>query len=244
MVDSSLPYSNLCTVDDCVETAETPYGDGVLASCVKKHTSAELTILPTFHQCDLEADLTGFFQGPLEIATMYNVTPGNNALFPKWHPVGSESNSRSTYRDQIELFRSARSILSPENWGLRYRFGNNGRFVLTNGYSVTEFLRPPFPSNFEIRNGVEGTFHNDNNVEEFTFYAAHGGAPKQVPMRHGLREGDDKRTYYLRAIGYAETQANPFRAEKLNRGAKQAAVFVYTNEWGSVRRGIEVVWLL
>ena len=150
----------------------------------------------------------------------------------------------TTFRDQVELFHLARSLLSPENWGIRYRFGSNGRFILTNGYSITEFLRPPFPSNFDIRNGVEGTFSNDNDVEMFTFYAAHDGGAKEVPMRHGLREGEDKRTYYLRAVGYTETQANAFRAEKLTGETKQAAVFVYTNEAGSVRRAIEVVWLL
>jgi hypothetical protein len=231
-------------VDDCVETSETPYGDGVLASCVKKHTSAELIVLPTFHQCDLEADITGFFQGPLEIATMYNIAPGKNSFFPEWHPLGPEAKDMTTFHDQVELFHLARSIVSPENWGIRYRFGTNGRFVLTNGYSITEFLRPPYPSNFDIRNGVEATFNNDNDVEEFTFYATHSGNTKEVPMRAGLREGEFKRTYYLRAVGYTETQANAFRAEKLTGETKQAAVFVYTNEVGNVRRGIEVVWLL
>jgi hypothetical protein len=62
-------------------------------------------------------------------------------------------------------------------------------------------------------------------------------------VRHGLREGDDKRTYYLRAIGYSETQSRPSRAGKMNRN-KEAGVFVYTNEWGNVNRAIEVVWLL
>jgi hypothetical protein len=72
----------------------------------------------------------------------------------------------------------------------------------------------------------------------------HGLGAKEVPMRHGLREGDDKRTYYLRAIEMTDTRASPGRAEEMNREPKQAAVFVYVNEAGSVRRGIEVVWLL
>ena len=126
---------------------------------------------------------------------------------------------------------------------MRYRFGTTGRFLLTNGYSITEFLRPPFPTNFDIRNGVEGTFNNDNDAEEFTFHAPYDRRTKELPMRHGLREGDDKRTYYLRAIRYSETQTGTPRAGKTNRN-KEAAVFVYTNEWGNVRRGIEIVWLL
>jgi hypothetical protein len=115
---------------------------------------------------------------------------------------------------------------------------------LANGYSVTEFLRPPYPSNYDIRNGVEGTFENENDVEEFTFHAVHGSGTKDLPMRHGLREGDDKRTYYLRAIEMKDTQAETARGIKFNRNRREAAVFIYVNEWGNVRRGIEVVWLL
>jgi hypothetical protein len=63
-------------------------------------------------------------------------------------------------------------------------------------------------------------------------------------MRHGLREGDDKRTYYLRAIEFSESQVGTVSAGKMTRNKKETAVFVYTNEWGNVRRGIEVVWLL
>ena len=90
---------------------------------------------------------------------------------------------------------------------------------------------------------MEGTFQNDNDVTEFTFHVAREGATKEIPMRHGLREGDDKRSYYLRAIGYSATQASTVRAERMNRRRKEAAVFIYVNEWGNVRRGIEIVWL-
>jgi hypothetical protein len=223
---------------------ENVFGDGLLALCIKEHTSTEFTILPTFHQCDVEHDISGIFQAPLEFATLYNVVPGALSLFPSWHPVGPESSTPTTYADQVNLFRLSRQILSPQNWGIRYRFGSKGRFLLTNGYSITEYLRPPFPTNHDIRNAVEGTFYNDNDVEEFTFHAPHDPATKELPIRHGLREGDDKRTYYLRAIGYSETQANPARTGKMNGNRKDAAVFVYTNEFGNVRRGIEVVWLL
>jgi hypothetical protein len=92
---------------------------------------------------------------------------------------------------------------------------------------------------------VEGTFANDNDVTEFTFHAERaGGGTKELQMRYGLREGDDKRTYFLRAIEMRETQANPARAARMNRHKREAAVFIYVNEWGTVRRGIEVVWLL
>lgn len=216
----------------------------MLSACVSRHSFAKFTVLPTFHQCDIEEDIAGLFQSPLQFATINNLVPGGFSLFPAWHSTGPESGARSTYSDEINLFHLSRQILSPQNWGIRYRFGSSGRFILTNGYSITEFLRPPFPSNHDIRNGVEGTFNNDNDVEEFTFHAAHDRATKEIPMRHGLREGDDKRSYYLRAIGYSATQASTMRAEKMNRRRKEAAVFIYVNEWGNVRRGIEVVWLL
>ena len=212
--------------------------------CIGSYTIADFTILPTFHQCDIEEDITGLFQGPLEFATLYNLIPGSFTLFPPWHSVGPESNYPSTFADQIELFHKARKILSPQNWGIRYRFGQTGRYLLTNGYSVTEFLRPPYPTNHDIRNAVEGTFANENDAEEFTFHASHGRGTKEIPVRLGLREGDDKRTYYLRAIEFKDTQASIARVKKMNRNRKQAAVFVYVNEWGNVRRGIEVVWLL
>jgi hypothetical protein len=218
----------------------------MLSACVSRHSRAKFTVLPTFHQCDLEEDITGLLQSPLQFATINNFIPDGFPLFPTWHSLGPDSPPRkNTYSDFINLFHLSREILSPQNWGIRYRFGTSGRFLLTNGYSVTEFLRPPFPSNHDIRNGVEGTFSNDNDVAEFTFHAAHAeGATKEIPMRHGLREGDDKRSYYLRAIGYSATQASTVRAEKMNRRRKEAAVFIYINEWGNVRRGIEVVWLL
>ena len=231
-------------VGSCLKLDDTIYGDGLLASCISKHTSVEFNILPTFHQCDVEADISGILQAPLEFATLHNLVPGAFSLFPSWHPIGPESSDPTTYAKQIDLFYQSRQILLPQNWGIRYRFGSTGRFLLTNGYSITEFLRPPFPSNYDIRNGVEGTFKNDNDVGEFTFHAVHDRATKELPMRHGLREGDDKRTYYLRAIGYSETQAGYAQGGKRNEYKKEAAVFVYTNEWGNVRRGIEVVWLL
>lgn len=214
-----------------------------MAACISKHTSAEFIILPSFHQCDVEEDISGILQAPLEFATLRNLVPGGLPLFPTWHPIGPEPSDPTTFADQINLFYQSRQILSPQNWGIRYRFGSTGRFLLTNGYSITEFLRPPFPTNYDVRNGVEGTFYNDNDVKDFTFHAPHGRETKELPMRHGLREGDDKRTYYLRAIGYSETHSRTARAGKVNRN-KEAAVFVYTNEWGNVRRGIEVVWLL
>jgi len=216
----------------------------MLSACISRHSLAEFTVLPTFHQCDLEQDIAGLFQSPLQFATINNLVRDGLPLFPSWHSIGPESSSRSTYADQINLFHLSRQILSPQNWGIRYRFGTSGRFVLTNGYSITEFLRPPFPSNHDIRNGVEGTFNNDNDVAEFTFHAAHELETKEIPVRHGLREGDDKRSYYLRAIGYSATQASTVRPEMVNRRRKEAAVFIYINEWGNVRRGIEVVWLL
>jgi hypothetical protein len=202
----------------------------------------ELTILPTFHQLDVLDDITGIMQSSLEFATLYNLVPDSLALFPSWHQVGRETSTpTANYTETINLFHYARHALSPQNWGIRYRFGKTGKFLLTNGYSITEFLRPPFPTNHEYRNAVEATFENDNNVEEYTF---HGKAGEEVPMRHGLREGDDKRTYYLRAIQMTDTRASPDRADEMNRDRREAAVFVYVNEWGSVRRGIEVVWLL
>jgi hypothetical protein len=228
-------------VDKCLDIADTPYGDGLLSMCIKNHVNIELTILPTFHQLDILDDITGILQSPLEFATLYQLVPGALSLFPGWHQVGPELSPPTTYTDTITLFHRARETLSPQNWGIRYRFGSNGRYLLTNGYSVTEFLRPPYPTNHEYRTAVEATFANDNNVEEFMF---HGPGAKEVPMRHGLREGEDKRTYYLRAIEMTDTRASPGRAEEMNRERKQAAVFVYVNEAGSVRRGIEVVWLL
>jgi hypothetical protein len=228
----------------CLEINETPYGDGLLSLCINRFTAAEFTLLPTFHQTDLLEDISGMLQGPLEFATMSNISPEANTIYPSWHPVGPESPIPFTFDAQLDLFYQSRRILGSQNWGLRYRFGNAGRYLVTNGYSITEFLRPPYPTNFELRNGIEGTFYNDNDEEEFTFHAAHNGQIKEVPMRHGLRESDDKRTYYLRAIEMRLTHASPGRAQQMNRRKREAAVFIYTNEWGSVRRGIEVVWLL
>lgn len=236
-------------VPDCIPTVakaegqEPYYGDGLLSNCLAQYTSANFTLLPALHQCDVEEDISGILQAPLEFATLHNLIPGAFSLFPSWHQIGPESSYRSTYQDQLGLFYEARNILSPQNWGIRYRFGSKGRYLLTNGYSITEFLRPPYPTNYDIRNGVEGTFANDNDVEEFTFHAPHGNAVKELPMRRGLREGDDKRTYYLRAIGFTETQASVARVLKMNRQRREAVVFIYINEMGSVRRGVEVIWL-
>ena len=240
----TFPLYSTNLAPQCLEIHETPYADGLLSHCINRFTSSEFTLLPTFHQTDLLEDISGMLQGPLEFATMNNISADSVTIFPSWHPVGPETPIPSTFTDQLELFYHSRDILGSPNWGMRYRFGRNGRYVLTNGYSITEFLRPPFPTNFAIRGGVEGTFYNDNEAEEFTFHANHYGEIKEVPMRHGLREADDKRTYYLRAIEMRHTQASLARAQKMNRKKKEAAVFIYTNEWGSVRRGIEVVWLL
>jgi hypothetical protein len=234
----------LIIVPQCLEIASTPYGDGLLGKCIAQYTTAVFTHLPTFHQCDVENDITGILQSPLEFATINNLVPDAFSIFPSWHSVGPESSTPSTYSNHMDLFHLARKTLGPQNWGIRYRFAEKGRYLLTNGYSITEFLRPPFPTNYDIRNGVEGTFSNENDVEEFTFHASHRSETKEIPMRRGLREGDDKRTYYLRAIEMRNTQANDARGLKLNRNRREAAVFVYVNEWGNVRRGIEVVWLL
>jgi hypothetical protein len=232
-------------VGECLQIEETTYGDGLLGICINRHTSVEFTVLPSFHQCDVEDNITGILQSALEFATINNLVPEIFPLFPKWHQLGPESSSPTTYTQQLQLFHLSRQILAPQNWGIRYRFGKTGRFLLTNGYSITEFLRPPYPNNYDIRNAVEGTFANDNDVTEFTFHAEReGGGTKELQMRYGLREGDDKRTYFLRAIEMRETQANPARAASMNRHKREAAVFIYVNEWGTVRRGIEVVWLL
>lgn len=231
-------------VPQCLEIDSPPYGDGLLGKCIVQYTTTDFTHLPTFHQCDVENDITGILQSSLEFATIYNLVPGAFPVFPSWHPVGPESSTPSTYSDHMDLFHLARKTLGSQNWGIRYRFGKMGRYLLTNGYSITEFLRPPYPTNYDIRNGVEGTFSNDNDDEEFTFHAICPSGIKELPMRRGLREGDDKRTYYLRAIEMKDTQTNSARGIKLNRNKREAAVFIYVNEWGNVRRGIEVVWLL
>jgi hypothetical protein len=227
-------------VDECLQTTELVYGDGILAECIISHTPTPFTNLPTFHQCDFESDISGLLQSPLEFATLYNLVPSFLPLFPPWHAVGSEYEPSTSYDDAISLFRLSRRILGPQNWGIRYRFGQKGRFVLTNGYSITEFLRPPYPTNHDLREAVEATFPNDNDIYEFTFHARDN---REMPMRHGLREGDDKRTYYLRAVEMRDTRASQSRVEEMKLGRQEAAVFVYVNEWGSVRRGIEVVWL-
>lgn len=230
---------------ECLQIEEATYGDGLLGICINRHTSVQFTVLPSFHQCDVEDNITGILQSALEFATINNLVPEIFPLFPKWHQLGPESSSPAIYTQQLHLFHLSRRILAPQNWGIRYRFGKTGRFLLTNGYSITEFLRPPYPNNYDIRNAVEGTFANDNDVTEFTFHAERaGGGTKELQMRYGLREGDDKRTYFLRAIEMRETQANPARAARMNRHKREAAVFIYVNEWGTVRRGIEVVWLL
>jgi Fringe-like len=249
LVTSLVPHSTsrvnaLIIVTECFRIEDAIYGDGLLSRCIHHHTPAEFTILPTFHQCDVMDDISGILQSPLQFATIYNLIPGSFSLFPKWHKIGPEFSHPKTYEDEIDLFYQSRKILSPQNWGIRYRFGNTGRFLLTNGYSITEFLRPPYPTNYDIRNAVEGTFYNDNDVEEYTFHAAHDRVTKEVPMRYGLREGDDKRTYYLRAIEFTETRVKSTRSIKVSGNSREAAVFVYVNEAGNVRRGIEVVWLL
>jgi hypothetical protein len=219
------------------------FGDGRISQCINTHTSAKFIALPAFHQTDLDNDITGLLQAPVEFATLYNILPDANSIYPEWHPVGPES-IESNYTRKLDLFHLSRKILGSDNWGIRYRFGKVGRYLLTNGYSVTEFLRPPYPTNYDVRNGVEGTFANDNDAEQFSFLANDEDGIKEIPMRHGLRESDDKRTYYLRAIEIRQTQAKSSRTAKINQDRQQAAVFIYTNEWGSVRRGIEVVWLL
>src|SRR5947207_2189604 len=100
-----------------MEITEAVYGDGRLSHCINRFTSAEFTVLPTFHQVDLQGDISGLLQGPLEFATLYNIMPDANSIYPKWHPIGLES-IESNYTLQLDLFHLSRKILGSDNWGI------------------------------------------------------------------------------------------------------------------------------
>jgi hypothetical protein len=69
---------------------------------------------------------------------------------------GDEPWVSSLWQDQDDLFHLARKILSPQNWGIQYRFGETGRFLLVNGILLIEFLRPSASSNCDTNKGMEG----------------------------------------------------------------------------------------
>jgi hypothetical protein len=147
------------------------------------------------------------------------------------------------FQDQMDLLYLSIKILSPQNWGIQYRFGVSGRFLLSNGRSITEFLRPPYPTNCEILNSTKCGCRDGNYLPASSFNLTDDIVDGE-PATYSLVEGRDKRTYFLRAIQYVETSTNTPRIQKMNRRRKEVPVFVYINKDNNMHRGIEIVWLV
>lgn len=131
-----------------------------------------ITFDDTLHQLDIRGDGTGWFQSGFLITSLHHWGSWFS-LFPGWHESG-----QGDLRKGITLVGRAGKGVGGDNWGRRYVF-EDGKVVVNLGYSVVVH---------EKRLDEAELDKSEHTWWEFvTFH----------PIRPGLLESVDKRTYYL-----------------------------------------------
>jgi len=151
-------------------------GDAMVSHCaalaLEEDIKETLTIEDTLHQLDIRGDGTGWFQSGFLITSLHHWGSWFT-LFPPWHESGM-----GDLRKGIGLVGKAAKGVTGDNWGRRYVF-EEGKVVVALGYSVTIHAKPVSKRDLD---------KSEHTWWEFeTFH----------PIRPGLEEALDKRTYYV-----------------------------------------------
>ncbi|GAA6043754.1 hypothetical protein JCM8097_006654 [Rhodosporidiobolus ruineniae] len=154
-------------------------GDAMVTHCaalvMDKTAEQALTVEDTMHQLDIRGDGTGFFQSGFLITSLHHWGSWFT-LFPPWHETGA-----GDLRKGITLVGKAARGVGGDNWGRRYVF-EEGKVVVALGYSVTVHAKAV------PREELDKSEHTWWEFETFH------------PIRPGLEEALDKRTYYLTGV--------------------------------------------
>lgn len=130
-------------IDNCLEDAALPSGDGILRDCVYYHSKTKLTLVPGLFQQDMRGDLSGFFEA------------GKN-------PVLSLHHWKSWYNEPV--FKMAQiNKLCGDCFLQRWRFGDDTLF--TNGYSITMYRNGLDKLNLDW---MEGTWNQHGPEFDFS----------------------------------------------------------------------------
>ncbi|KAI5475175.1 glycosyltransferase family 31 protein [Pseudohyphozyma bogoriensis] len=157
-------------------------GDEMITRCAAlalgKTKQTVATLEPGLHQFDIPGDTTGVFQSGIPLLNLHHFIGGS------WvHLFGY--GSYKTDFEQIVLLRKVLDFLGGDNMFRRYVFGD-GKWLLTQGYSITRFEEPLKPE--QLRK-VEHTWYEG--------YRLTLDDRPVIEERHDWSHGKVKQTFYI-----------------------------------------------
>lgn len=105
-------------LEQCLEEAALPSGDGMLRDCVYYHSKTKLTLVPGLYQQDMRGDLSGFFEAGLKPLSLHH-----------W---------ASWYEEPVAKIAQVAKICG-DCFLQRFQFGDDTLF--SNGYSVAMYRK-------------------------------------------------------------------------------------------------------
>lgn len=106
------------SIEQCLEEASLPSGDGMLRDCVYYHSKTKLTLVPGLYQQDMRGDLSGFFEAGLRPLSLHH-----------W---------MSWYNEPVAKIAQVTKICG-DCFLQRFQFGDDTLF--SNGYSVAMYRK-------------------------------------------------------------------------------------------------------
>lgn len=205
---------------DCVEETKNVFGgDEMYSLCAAraagdgKTKETVVTQLTSLHQLDLPGDGTGFFQSGFPFLSLHHLWHGWTDAFAREHKTSFDRPDNAL--NHLLLLQQAARILGGDNF-MRRSVYDNGRELLTLGYTVTRFDVPLKPAEMGV---IEKTWSGDSE------YAL------RFPTRPRIIETEEvgtggKRTYYLCEIRTSNSDPSSF-------------TLVHRDRWGN---HAEIVW--
>ncbi|GAA97519.1 glycosyltransferase family 31 protein [Mixia osmundae IAM 14324] len=188
---------------DCEREFATSFGgDGKLTRCaalaMNRTKEDAMTVVDGLHQLDVPGDNTGMFQSGLPFISIHHFIAAWVDIFPTWISGGD-------FFVSIDLLRDSVAFLGGDNLFKRFVF-NDGRTLLTLGYSITFYSQPLLESDLH---SLEYTWAYDGYKLRYPDRPLIPEAPPNWNIKFKERRRQYKRTFFLRRVErLAEDSAN------------------------------------
>lgn len=161
-------------MEQCLEEAALPSGDGMLRDCVYYHSKTKLTLVPGLYQQDMRGDLSGFFEAGFRALSLHH-----------W---------KSWYVEPVDKMAQITKVCG-DCFLQRYQFGEDTLF--SNGYSIAMYRKGVKGLNLDW---VEATWNQHGPEFDFSIGPLRPALKKSEKRSYRLKDAEWLKDGSLRQI--------------------------------------------